>query len=120
MWPDDIVETTYKNLRLVIYLFREIINSKIFTHSIEQYAKRDDNVNVRWYKVSVFFRERIDIDEVKSNIDKALIFSRIFKTKGTRLQKTMTQERTTNLFGRVFASTQNDAARCRYRSNGYN
>lgn len=46
----------------------------------------------------------IDIEKIKQNIDKALIFSRIFKTKDSKYQKTLTKERTTNLFGRTFDS----------------
>lgn len=58
----------------VISLYKEVVNSKIFTHSIEQYTKReDDNGNSsveKWFKVSVFCKEDIDIAEVKENIKK--------------------------------------------------
>lgn len=106
--PNEKVETSYRNCKLVISLYKNVINSRVFTHSIEQYLKTSDergnNAVEKWYKVSVFCKDKIDIEEVRGNIEKALIFSRVFKVKGSKAQKTMTQERTTNLFGRVFAS----------------
>lgn len=106
--PDKVVEAFYKNFRLSISLYTNTVESRLFTHSIEQYDRRDGPdgkaVYVKWFRVSVFHKNDIDIEEVKNNLDRALIFSRIFKTRGNREQKNMTQERTTNLFGRVFAN----------------
>ncbi|CAI6358372.1 unnamed protein product [Macrosiphum euphorbiae] len=98
--PDVIFETIYKGKNLIINKYNEISNNRIYTHSIEQRGKRDNNEFESWYKVSLFGTEGIDIDKVKNNMDRALIFSRIFRTQGSRAHKDMTRQRTTNLFGR--------------------
>jgi hypothetical protein len=99
--PDLTITDTFRGLILKIDVFNKVRSGKVYTHSIEQYHKEND-ITVKSFRVSVFSKEAVDIDDVKNNIQNALMFSRCFKTKGSAEARNMTKERTANMFGRTF------------------
>jgi len=52
--PDNVIETTFKNKKVIISYYNEISRNKIYTHSIEQHTKTNNNEFESWYKISVF------------------------------------------------------------------
>ncbi|KAF5195370.1 hypothetical protein FRX31_015043 [Thalictrum thalictroides] len=100
--PDSRMIGVFRGLALEVNIFNKSRAGKIYTHSIEQYTRNGDFMT-KSFRVSVFSANPIDIEEVKENIQNALMFSRCFKTKGSADAMNMTKQRTANMFGRAFA-----------------
>lgn len=70
--PDLIITDESRGKELEISWYKERINCKIYTYSIEQYTVKNGKEVSAWYKVSVFSFDEVDVEKVKSEMTQAL------------------------------------------------